>query len=78
MHTTFHDLNVTVVDGIYKHKLCDMKDKHPFFFIFHTPDQTGNIPVCFLWLNSIGVFRIVKCTLKLSNFFQKLNSRLKE
>ena len=45
MHTTFHDLNVTVVDGIYKHKLCDMKDKHPFFFIFHTPDQTGNIPV---------------------------------
>ena len=36
-------MDVTVVDDIYEYKLCDMRDKHPFFII-HAPDLSGSIP----------------------------------
>lgn len=31
IHTTFLDLDVTVVDCIYECKLCDKRDNYPFF-----------------------------------------------
>ena len=41
--TCFFDVNITVVDGIYKYKNFDKRVNYPNFFAFMS-DLYGNIP----------------------------------
>ena len=67
-HATFLDLDITIQDGVFVHKLFDKRDNFPFFIV-RMPDLSGNIPTHVFYGSVMSEFlRIARSTLLYSDF----------
>jgi len=70
-HATFYDLDITIIDGIFVHKLFDKRDNFPFFII-RMPDLSGNIPEHVFYGSIYSEFlRIARASLLYDDFLSK-------
>ena len=67
-NATFLDLDITIQDGNFIHKLFDKRDGFPFFIV-RMPDLSGNIPSHVFYGSVMSEFlRIARSTLLYSDF----------
>ena len=67
-HATFLDLDITIKDGLFIHKLFDKRDNFPFFIV-RMPDLSGNIPSYVFYGSVMSEFlRIARSTLLYPDF----------
>ena len=72
-----YDLDISIQDGIFVHKLFDKRDNFPFFIV-RMPDLGGNIPSHVFYGSVMSEFvRIARSTLLYSDFLPVARSLFK-
>ena len=71
MESSFLNLDIKIVDGVFVYRLYDKRDAFPFFIV-RMPHRDSNIPQSIFYSSLVGEFlRIARSTLLLHDFIPK-------